>query len=143
LFDRTGWFERLQNLAKQPYPEALVHNIVTLNYPVLRKIAPSYRSQIEKAASRGDLVSLNHRTAGFLASYFDIIFAVNRLTHPGEKRILQIAEALCASLPHHMHTDVEHLLHAAVQPDASTQAIDILVDRLDTWLNEQEITIQP
>src|SRR5258705_11487213 len=77
LFDRSHWFARLQQQAAQPYPEPLVKAIIAANYPVLRQIAPSYVHQIEKAASRGDLVSLNHRTAALLASYFDILFAIN------------------------------------------------------------------
>jgi hypothetical protein len=29
-------------------------------------------------------VSLNHRTAALLASYFDVLFALNRVHHPGD-----------------------------------------------------------
>jgi hypothetical protein len=49
--------------------------------------------QIAAAIRRNDTVSINHRVAAWLASYFDIIFAVNSRFHPGEKRLLsQIAE---------------------------------------------------
>jgi hypothetical protein len=136
LFDRSGWFARLKSLANQPYPDALAHNIVRINHPVLRKSFSSYRRQIEKAASRNDLISLNHRIAGFFASYFDIIFAVNHLTHPGEKRLIQIAESTCSTLPDNIWVDVERLLRAAVQPEQAAAAVDALVDGLERWLTQ-------
>ena len=34
LFDRVGWFERLQQEARQPYPEALRRAIIAKNYPL-------------------------------------------------------------------------------------------------------------
>lgn len=62
---------------------------------------PSYDAQIKKAFVRKDMVSVNHRTAAFLESYFDIIFALNKLTHPGEKRIVQYARAQAEILSGH------------------------------------------
>jgi hypothetical protein len=45
----------------------------------------SFRRQIEKAIKRDDLIMVTRRFAGFLNSYFDIIFAVNRQFILGEK----------------------------------------------------------
>lgn len=45
----------------------------------------SYDKQIEKILIRKDIVSINYSVADFLESYLDIIFAINRLTHSGEK----------------------------------------------------------
>jgi hypothetical protein len=48
---------------------------------------------------RGDAVSVNHRAAAFLASAFDVIFALNRVLHPGEKRLVSYVEASCPLRP--------------------------------------------
>ena len=69
--------------------------------------------QIKKAVQRGDLVSVNHRVAAFLASYFDILFALNRVLHPGEKRLLDLAETLCSQRPVDLHEQITRLLNAA------------------------------
>src|SRR5712671_4924425 len=66
----------------------LVRAVIAKNFPVLGSIISSYEDQIESAFARRDLVSLIHRTAAWLASYFDIVFAGNRQYHPGEKRLL-------------------------------------------------------
>ena len=117
LFDRQSWFADVQAWSRQPYPEPLRQNIINKNFPILRDLIPSYLHQIEKAVRRQDLVSINHRVAGFLASYFDIIFAHNRVLHPGEKRLLDHAARLCPHLPDGMHDQVTAMLNAAGSVD--------------------------
>jgi predicted nucleotidyltransferase len=138
LYDRNGWFQRLQTRSAVPFPPALRQAIVAKNHPVLRRAIPSYLHQIEKALGRNDLVSLNHRVAALLASYFDVLFALNRLPHPGEKRLLQTASAVCASLPRDMVHQVEAVLRAACRPDPDLVfRIAVLVDGLDQLLLEE------
>lgn len=127
LFDREGWFARLHERAQQPYPPELAEAIIRLNLPVLRQIFPSYQHQIAKAAARHDLVSLNHRTAALLASVFDILFAVNRQLHPGEKRLLEYVEQMCPRRPADFRETVTALLAAA--GSGSTEVVR-LVERL-------------
>jgi hypothetical protein len=112
LFDRAGWFMALQERAHEPYPEPLKRAIVAKNHPILRSTMSSYLHQIELAIERHDPISVNHRTAAMLASYFDIVFAVNGQPHPGEKRLLQFAQALCAKLPTEMEGCVGAVLSA-------------------------------
>jgi hypothetical protein len=134
LFDRNGWFSRLQQLANQPYPEELRRAIVAKNHPILRDNISSYLHQLEKAMQRGDLVSANHRVAAFLASYFDILFAVNRQTNPGEKRLLNLA-ARCEKTPPQMVEHVQALLQGACAAESQlTQHAEELVDGLDALL---------
>ena len=136
--DPQRWFARLQEKCKVEYPEALRQNIVARNRPVLRGIIPAYENQLAKAAKRRDLVSINHRLAPFLASYFDIIFAVNRLLHPGEKRLVELAVANCDSLPSEMETDIASIL-LMTDEDVSSLSVRIsrLLDHLDQFLDTQ------
>ncbi len=135
LHDPRGWFAGLQTVCREPYPEALRRNIVAHNHPVLRQIIPSYYGQLEKAVQRGDLVSVNHRLAGLLASYFDILFAVNRELHPGEKRLPQKAAASCSSLPENMETEITAVLTSAGTPaDSFLAHVTRLLDHLDALL---------
>jgi len=139
LFDRSGWFTNLQKKSLQPYPEELGRAIVAKNHPVLRKNLSSYVYQLENAAKRNDRISINHRVAALLASYFDIIFAVNRLPHPGEKRVLQIAEVRCKFLPENMSAQVVQLLDSLTMGDVIKNALE-LIDSLDVLLASQSFT---
>jgi hypothetical protein len=133
LFDRSGWFERIQGTARQPYPADLKQAIVEKNHPVLRANMSSYLHQIELALQRRDAVSVNHRVTALLASYFDVVFAVNEQPHPGEKRVLQFARALCPKLPTDMEARVEALLSALPDGDIVGRA-NTMLDGLDDLL---------
>lgn len=100
LFDRDGWFRRLQETTELPYPEILRKNIIKKNLPMLSgRLNCSFDEQIRNALLRNDIVSVNHRISAFLASYFDVLFAMNRITHPGEKKLVPYALVHCPTLP--------------------------------------------
>jgi hypothetical protein len=134
LFDRNGWFANLQLKAQSTYPDSLAKNIVQHNLPIFRAIIPSYRQQIEKAIMRQDWLSINHRVTWIFASYFDIVFAVNRLPHVGEKRQLAIA-LQCKNLPANFQANVEAVLQDSGKFDASILlSLDRMIDELELWL---------
>jgi hypothetical protein len=138
LEDPRGWFAALQERCRVAYPEGLRRNIVALNHPVLRSVLPAYAAQLGKAAARADLVSVNHRLAGLLASYFDIVFAVNRVPHPGEKRLIEAAAASCARLPAGMAADLGEILETATTDLAGLPGrVARVLDRLDALLREE------
>jgi hypothetical protein len=139
LFDRDGWYARLQADAAVPYPEPLRRAIVAKNFPVLRDAMSGYRSQLAKAAARGDLVSLNHRVAAFLASCFDIVFALNRVPHPGEKRLIELTESLCPVRPAGFTSDVEALIRASVGDADVVAAVDRLTGGLEGLLRAERL----
>ncbi len=141
LHDPGGWFAGLQERCRVEYPEGLRRNIVALNHPVLRGVLPAYANQLEKAATRGDLVSVNHRLAALLASYFDIVFAVNRQLHPGEKRLVEAAVRSCPRLPFGMAADLAEILATATTDLAGLPGrVARLLDRLDALLTEEGMT---
>jgi hypothetical protein len=137
LFDRGGWLARLQSRASIPYPEALRTNIIALNYPLLRGVIPAYANQLEKAAWRGDVVGINHRLTALLASYFDILFALNRQPHPGEKRLRERAEALCLRLPENFGEQLSGVLLATGALEELPARVRSLLDSLDALLEEE------
>ena len=109
LCDKHGKLWALQERYRIPYPQKLKENIISNNRKLLSGMLPSFDTQIRKAENRGDLVSVNHRVTEFLASYFDIIFALNEMTHPGEKRMQSICSAECEILPENFDKNLNSL----------------------------------
>ncbi|MBR3807542.1 MAG: DUF4037 domain-containing protein [Lachnospiraceae bacterium] len=109
VLDKNGKLNRLQGKYKIPYPKKLKENIIANNLKLLSGMLPSFDMQIKKAEMRGDLVSVNHRVTEFLASYFDILFALNEMTHPGEKRMQSICAKECKILPAHFEKNLTRL----------------------------------
>ena len=140
--DPGGWLAAQQKRCLGDYPEALRRNIIALNHPVLRGVIPSYAFQLEKAAKRRDLVSINHRLAALLASYFDILFALNRQFHPGEKRLLLHVLSRCPQLPARLEGELTTLLQTATaEPAALPGQVAQLLDHLDELLQTEGFAI--
>ncbi len=110
IFDPDGWYKNIQTKVSGEYPEQLAKNIINNNLPLLKnKITASFYEQVKKGLKREDYVSLNHRIAAFLASYFDILFAVNKVLHPGEKRLVQYTKLHCTIIPENFEEDINNI----------------------------------
>lgn len=121
IHDTGNWLQGLKDKLKTPYPEELSQNIIKRNMMLMKdKPFASYYEQIEKAIKRGDENSVNHRIAAFMASYFDILFAKNKILHPGEKRLVQFAKTNCKTLPEMFEENIRRLF---VQPNSDTLKI--------------------
>ena len=129
IYDKNNWLHNLQNSINTPYPKALQENIIKRNLMLMKdKPFASYYEQIQKALQRNDVTSINHRISAFVASYFDVIFALNEQLHPGEKRLIQFAKANCNKLPKDFE---ENLLQLFKQPNSETlNLLDIIVREL-------------
>lgn len=126
LHDRSGWLAALKARAAAAFPEPLRRAIVARNLPLLRRNLSSFLHQLRNAQARGDSVAVNHRIAAFLASAFDVLFAINRVTHPGEKRLLEAALRDCPLRPFGFEEDVSDL--AAGGPDTAATAESLAHD---------------
>ena len=93
--------------------------IIERNMKLMHGVLPSYDKQIIKAYERHDYVSINHRVSAFLESYFDVIFALNEMTHPGEKRLMQICKKECKILPAKFESNMMSLFQYMFQYDVS------------------------
>ena len=127
LVDKSGHLTALQKAYRIPYPQKLKKNIISHNLALLSGMLPSFDRQIQKAQARGDLVSVNHRLTEFLASYFDVLFALNEMTHPGEKRMQSICAEECRLLPQHFDANFSRLFDGLCRRDISPVIADMVL----------------
>lgn len=137
IFDRKGSLGALREKYDLPYPERLRENIIRRGRQLLSGCIPSYDMQIKKAVLRGDKTAVTHRTAEFLASYYDVIFALNRLTHPGEKRLEEICARQCGLLPRNFSENLDRLF-AELFTGNTVENISQIVRELDILLEREK-----
>lgn len=140
LHDPRQWLSAVQQRLRQPFPEPLIRSIVAKNRPVLGGGMQScYLAQMEAAIARGDLISLNHRVAVWIASYTDILFALNRRYHPGEKRLLAYMKGL-PDLPENALEDVPRLCTLAGSLSSPIiEHVSAMLSSLDRWLQKNGV----
>lgn len=145
LFDRDGWFAMMQSRAAMPYPEPLRRAIIAKNFYILRDKIPSYFHQLEASVRRRDRVMVNHQVTGLLASYFDVLFALNRVPHPGEKRQIRYVQTLCPARPADMEAQLEGVLNAVAAPWDNTpllETVTLLIDDLESLLRGVNVLVE-
>ena len=89
-------------------------------------------------------MSVNHRLAAWVASYVDILFAVNRVLHPGEKRIVEFLAHECTILPADALVMIERL--ASVPggvPTGVLESIDAIMGPLEDLLRDEGLLPAP
>ena len=131
VYDANGRLTEAKRRFRVPYPQELKRNIIDRNCKLLYAYMPAYSDQIRKAVKRNDLVSMNHRTAAFMESYFDVIFALNEQTHPGEKRLIRLAKERCAILPNHFEENIQKLYsNLFTNPEAAVAVLEEMIGEL-------------
>ena len=140
VYDKINSFKELQEKYKIEYPIELKKNIINKNYPILKNKFSAYYNQICKAINRKDLVNINNRVSAFLDSYFDIIFAINEIPHPGEKRLLNITKNICNKLPKEFVENIEILIESVGKCDSTIlENIDNMIKELDIVLKNEKL----
>ena len=131
IYDRDGRLTKAKERFSVPYPPRLRENILENSWRLLHSAMPAYEGQIKKALKRGDLVSVNHRTAAFLEAYFDFLFALNGVTHPGEKRLVQLCRERCTILPARFEENLERLFQDMFRdPEQTVRDLDAILQEL-------------
>ena len=131
IYDRDGRLAQAKARFDVPYPPQLKANIIHQNLRLLHGNLPSYDGQILKAVKRQDDVSLCHRTAAFMESYFDIIWALNEKTHPGEKRLATLCLENCQILPAGFQENIQNLYRDLfLYPQRTQSNLTKIVDEL-------------
>lgn len=121
LYDKNNWLKTLQEKINTEYPTELQNNIIKRNMMLMYdKPFSSYYEQIAKAITRNDICSINHRISAFVASYFDVIFAINKKLHCGEKRLISYVKNNCKRIPKNFENNLQNLFK---QPNNDTLKI--------------------
>lgn len=136
LFDRHGKLKKLQSKYKFSYPIQLKENIIQRHRALLFDGLPNYADQLKKALLRNDMPAINHRAAAFAETYFDLLFALNETSHPGEKRMMIAAQKL-ENVPEHFVEDLTSLFqHLFADPNQAIKDLEQLETQLKKLLNK-------
>lgn len=97
LADTAGTLGRLRKRLRSGYPEPTRQALLADNPIRLH----AYLEQLRTAQARGDLLYVQHRRYSLQMVFFNLLFALNRRYHPGEKRLLKHARK-CPLRPAYM-----------------------------------------
>lgn len=129
LYDENNNLSNLRIKYDMPYPQELKKAIIKKNALLIKDYMPSLFYQVEKAVKRKDLNSINHRMTELMASYFDILFALNETLHPGEKRLIEKCSTLKLK-PINFELRYEEILKMMFHSDQFIIELENLIDDL-------------
>jgi len=135
-YDRGGLLAAAKEKYRIPYPKELKNNIINYHMNLIKYGMPSFTAQIRKAVRRRDMVNINLTVQRFLASYFDIIFALNEKLHPGEKRLVQVCVEECKILPANFEGNIRLLLSSMYRDQAAISVVDAITSALENVIGQ-------
>jgi predicted nucleotidyltransferase len=133
LVDHHSDIQWFRNIA-QIYPDELRKKIMLHNASLIYNQMPSLSFQLIKALKRQDAVSVQHRTTEFIALIFDVLFAANRMFHPGEKRLSEALERM-SLIPEHFKEDLKQLLVIqSLSIEDAVLLVQVMGERLNVFV---------
>ncbi|MDP2813596.1 MAG: DUF4037 domain-containing protein [Erysipelotrichaceae bacterium] len=133
LVDKQSDIEWFRNIA-QIYPDDLRKKIILGNASLIYNQMPSLSFQLMKAIRRQDTISVQHRTTEFIALMFDVLFAANRMFHPGEKRLTEALERM-GLIPDHFKEDLKQLvLIQSVSKEDAISLVKVMGERMNSFI---------
>ncbi len=136
-YDKGGKIGDAKQKYMVRYPQALKHNIISLNMQLIKYGINTYLEQITRAMKRGDVISINREVHKFMDSYFDVIFAMNEKLHPGEKRLLDICVKECKVLPDNFERNIRFLLLNMCKDPTAISFVNTMIMGLEKVLGEE------
>lgn len=125
LHDATGELAALRERLLAEYPEP-TRRLLLQHHPDLLRV---YLKHLRLAQSRGDLLSVQQRRATVQMVFFNLLFALNRRYHPGEKRLL-VHSLSCPLRPAECETRWQHAARLAADDPALAATLGDLVEEL-------------
>lgn len=141
-YDKDNIYKKLQEEYRRPFPEQLKVNIINENYWLLKGGVESYYKKIEDAIKINDIEKIKKNIKGFLESYFDIIFAINEIQHPGEKKILTYVLNNCSKIPEGINEQVNSLIERSVVQDDILEVDNSILEEVDSIIEELDKLIE-
>jgi hypothetical protein len=126
LHDPTGELGALRERLLAEYPEPTRH-LLLQDHPALLRV---YLDQLRLAQSRGDLLAVQHRRYTLQMVFFNLLFALNRRYHPGEKRLIIHGER-CSLRPANLATRWSRVTRLAADNPELAEALGSLIDDLN------------
>jgi hypothetical protein len=131
LYDSTGELGALRERLLDGYPEP-TRKLLLRHHPAL---LPIYLGHLRLAQARGDLLSVQQRRYTLQMIFFNLLFALNRLYHPGEKRLLLHTER-CTLRPERCAERWTQAARLAADAPALAEVLGGLVEDLCRLIEE-------
>jgi hypothetical protein len=125
VLDPTGEVGALRARLLAGYPEP-TRRLVVRDNPFLMRY---YLNHVRQAQGRGDLLFVQHRRYAVQMVFFNLLFALNRRYHPGEKRLL-IHGAACDVAPRDLAIRWAENARLAADDAALPESLGALVEDL-------------
>lgn len=136
-YDKGGRLAQAKQKYMVRYPQPLKQNIISYNMQLIKYGIDTYLEQMTRAMKRGDLISINREVHKFLASYFDVILAMNEKLHPGEKRLMDICSRECRVLPDNFERNIKALLLNMCKDPAAVSYVNTMLLELEKVLGQE------